>query len=79
MINERYYEKLGGFSYVLDELRKKLGRQQTEVVIRDAVKLCDDLCDKYKNLSKKERLHTEQMIFPRAAFYLQMIQYIPRE
>lgn len=24
-------------------------------------------------------MHTEQMIFPRAAFYLQMIHYIPRE
>ena len=28
-INKRYYEKLDGFSYVLDELRKKIGTQQT--------------------------------------------------
>ncbi len=37
------------------------------------------MCDKYKELPKKERLHTERMIFPRAAIYLQMIKYIPRE
>lgn len=79
MINKRYYEKLDGFSYVLDELRKKLGRQQTDILIQDAVTLCNELCDKYKGLSKKEKIHTEQMIFPRAAFYLQMIKYIPRE
>ena len=79
MVNKRYYEKLGGFSYVLDELRKKIGRQQTDVLIQDAVQLCNELCDKYKDLSKKEKIHTEQMIFPRAAFYLQMIKYIPCE
>ena len=33
MVNTRYYETLGGFSYVLAELRKKLGRQQTEVLV----------------------------------------------
>ena len=79
MVNKRYYEKLDGFSYVLNKLRKKLGRQQTDVLIQDAVNLCNELCEKYKNLSKKEKIHTEQMIFPRAAFYLQMIKYIPRE
>lgn len=79
MVNKRYYEKLGGFSYVLDELRKKIGRQQTDVLIQDAVQLCNELCDKYKDLSKKEKIHTEQMIFPRAAFYRQMIKYIPCE
>ena len=45
----------------------------------DAVNLCNELCEKNKGLPKKERIHTEQMIFPRAAFYLQMIQYISRE
>ena len=30
-------------------------------------------------MPKKEKLHTEQMIFPRAAIYLQMIKYISRE
>ena len=45
----------------------------------DAVNLCNGLCEKYKGLPKKERIHTEQMIFPRAAFYLKMIQYISRE
>ena len=79
MVDQRYYEKLGGFSYVLDELRKKIGRQQTDVLMKDAVNLCNELCDKYKGMSKKERIHTEQMIFPRAAFYLQMIKYISRE
>ena len=79
MVDKRYYEKLGGFSYLLGELRKKLGKEQTDALVNDAVALCNELCDKYKELPKKEKLHTEQMIFPRAAIYLQMIKYISRE
>ena len=79
MVDKRYYEKLGGFSYLLGELRKKLGAQQTDALVNDAVTLCNELCGKYKDLPKKERLHTEQMIFPRAAIYLQMIKYISQE
>ena len=79
MVNKRYYEKLGGFSYLLGELRKKLGAEQTDALVGDAVTLCNELCDKYKDLPKKEKIHTERMIFPRAAIYLKMIQYIPRE
>ena len=79
MVNKRYYEKRGGFSYLLGELRKKLGEGQTDVLVNYAVKVCNELCDKYKGLPKKEKLHTEQMIFPRAAIYLQMIKYIPYE
>ena len=79
MVDKRYYEKLGGFSYLLGELRKKLGEEQTDALVNDAVKLCNELCDQYKNLPKKEKLHTEQIIFPRAAIYLQMIKYISRE
>ena len=79
MIHKKYYEKLGGFSYLLGELRKKLGKEQTDVLVNDAVDLCNELCDKYKGLTKKEKIHTERMIFPRAAIYLQMIKYISRE
>ena len=79
MVDKRYYEKLGGFSYLLGELRKKLGKEQTDILVNDAVELCNELCDKYKGLPKKEKIHTEQMIFPRAAIYLQMIKYISRE
>ena len=79
MVDKRYYEKLGGFSFLLGELRKKLGREQTDVLVNDAVKLCNELCDQYKGLPAKEKVHTEQMIFPRAAIYLQMIKYISRE
>ena len=79
MVDKRYYEKLGGFAFLLGVLRGKLGDRQTDVLIQDAVKLCNELCDRYKDLPKKERLHTERMIFPRAAFYLQMIRCIPRE
>ena len=79
MVNKRYYEKLGGFSYLLGELRKKIGKEQTNILLDDAVTLCNELCGKYKDLPKKEKLHTEQMIFPRAAIYLQMIKYIPQE
>ena len=79
MVNQRYYEKLGGFSYLLNKLRKKLGKEQTDILIHDAVSLCNELCGKYKGLPKKEKIHTERMIFPRAAIYLQMIKYIPHE
>ena len=65
MIDKRYYEKLG--------------REQTDVLVNDAVTLCNELCGKYQGLSKKEKLHTERMIFPRAAIYLQMVKYIPQE
>ena len=79
MVDQRYYEKLGGFSYVLGELKKKLGRPQTDILVQDAVTLCNELCGQYQCLPKKEQLHTEQMIFPRAAFYLQMLRYLPQE
>ena len=79
VVTKRYYEKLGGFSYLLSELRKRIGREQTDALVNDAVSLCNELCDKYKGLSKKEKVHTEGMIFPRAAIYLQMIRYISRE
>lgn len=45
MINKRYYEKLDGFSYVLGELTKKIGTQQTDALMEDAVNLCNELCD----------------------------------
>lgn len=79
MIGKRYYEKLGGFSYLLGELRKKLGEEQTDALVNEAVKLCNELCEKYNGLSPKEKIHTERMIFPRAAIYQQMIRYIPCE
>ena len=79
MIDKRYYEKLGGFAYLLNELSRRLGRQQTDALTQDAADLCNKFCDAYKALPKKEKMHTERMIFPRAAIYLQMIRYIPRE
>ena len=36
MIDKRYYEKLGGFAYLLGELRKKLGREQTDILVNSA-------------------------------------------
>ena len=78
-VDKRYYEKLGGFTYLLGELRKKLGKEQTDALVSDAVNLCNELCNRYRDLPKKEKIHTGRMIFPRAAIYLQMIQYIPRE
>ena len=79
MINKRYYKKLGGFSYLLSELSNRIGKEQTDDLVDDAVNLCNELCGKYKGLPKNERIHTERMIFPRAAIYLQMIKYISRE
>lgn len=54
-------------------------KRKTDTLINDAVTLCNELCIKYKELPKKEKIHTERMIVPRAAIYLQMIKYIPRE
>ncbi len=54
VVTKRYYEKLGGFSYLLSEQRKKIGREQTDALVNNAVSLCNELCDKYKGLSKKE-------------------------
>ena len=79
MIDKRYYEKLGGFSYLLSELKKKIGKEQTDLLVNGAVNLCNESCGKYQGLSKKEKLHTEQLIFPRAAIYLQTIRYISQE
>lgn len=79
MIDKRYYEKLGGFSYLLSGLKKKIGKEQTDLLVNGAVNLCNESCGKYQGLSKKEKLHTEQLIFPRAAIYLQMIKYISQE
>lgn len=79
MIDKKYYEKLGGFAYLLDQLRQQIGSEQTDVLLNDAVNLCNELCDQYKDLSQKEKIHTEQMIFPRAAIYMQMVKYISQE
>lgn len=79
MVDKRYYEKLDGFASVFAALRQQLGPQQTDALVQDAVALCNEFCGQYSGLSKKEKLHTEGMIFPRAAFYLQMVRYIPRE
>lgn len=54
MIDKRYYEKLGGFAYLLGELRKKLGREQTDVLVNDAVTLCNELCGKYRAFPKRK-------------------------
>ena len=54
MIDKRYYEKLGGFAYLLGELRKKLGREQTDVLVNDAVTLCNELCGKYQGFPKRK-------------------------
>ena len=32
MVDKRYYEKLGGFSYLLGELRKRLGEERTDAL-----------------------------------------------
>ena len=42
MVDKRYYEKLGGFSYLLGELKKKLGEEQMDVLVNDAVTLCNE-------------------------------------
>ena len=42
VVTKSYYEKLGGFSYLLSELRKKIGREQTDALVNNAVSLCNE-------------------------------------
>ena len=44
MIDKRYYDKLGGFAYLLNELSNRLGRPQTDALTRDAADLCNKFC-----------------------------------
>lgn len=44
MIDKKYYKRLGGFSYLLDEIRKKIGKEQTETLLDNAVTLCNEFC-----------------------------------
>ncbi len=37
MVNRRYYKKLGGFAYLFGELNKKIGKQQTDILIDDRI------------------------------------------
>ena len=79
MITRKYYEKNDGYQHVLDALRKEFGEDITASIVNESVSRCNALCREYSSLPKKEKVHTEQMIFPRAELYLQMIQYIPKE
>ncbi len=49
MIDKKYYKKLGGFSYLLDEIRKRIGEEQTEFLLDNAVTLCNEFCKQYKD------------------------------
>lgn len=79
MLTAKYYEKNNGYKYVLDTLKEQLGEETTVSIVDEAVKKCNALCRKYAGLPKKEKVHTDKMIFPRAALYRQMIQHIPSE
>lgn len=46
-----------------EKLGEKLGEEQVDAIISDAVDLCNGLCEEYKGLSEKEKVHTERMIF----------------
>lgn len=39
MISKSYYKRLGGFSYLLNELEKKIGKQQMDILIDNVVRL----------------------------------------
>lgn len=46
-----------------EKLGEKLGEEQADAIISDAADLCNGLCEEYKGLSEKEKVHTERMIF----------------
>lgn len=79
MIARKYYEKNDGYKDILDALKKQFGEGMTLSMVQEAVRECNALCKEYDSLSKKEKLHTHQMIFPRAALYMQMTQHMPKE
>ena len=79
MITRKYYEKNAGYKYVLNAFREQFGEDVTTSIVNEAVNICNELCKEYSNLPKKEKVHTDQMIFPRAALYMQMIRFIPKE
>ena len=79
MITRKYYEKNDGYKDILDALKKQFGERMTLSMVQNAVCECNALCKEYDSLSKKEKLHTHQMIFPRAALYMQMTQHMPKE
>ena len=79
MITWKYYEKNDGYKYILGALEKQFGEGITTSIVNESVSSCNALCKEYSDLPKKEKVHTEQMIFPRAALYMQMIRYIPKE
>ena len=79
MITNKYYEKNDGYKYVLDALREQFGDETTASIVNESVSKCNALCNEHSNLPKKERIHTEQMIFPRAALYMQMTKHIAKE
>ena len=68
MVDKRYYEKLGGFSYLLGELRRKLGKEQTEIIVNDAADLRNELCEKYGELSKKGKTAYRRDDFPAGGY-----------
>ena len=55
MISKSYYKRLGGFSYFLNELEKKIDKQQMDILIDDIVRFCNALCKKCDSLSKKRK------------------------
>lgn len=79
MITRKYYEKNNGYKYVLSTLKGQFGEETTISMVEEAVSKCNALCKEYAGLPKKEKVHTEQMIFPRATLYMQMIRHMPRE
>ncbi len=46
-----------------EKLGEKLGEEQVDAIVSDAVDLCNGLCEEYKGLSEKKKVHTERMIF----------------
>lgn len=79
MIKRTRYTGNNGYSYIIDELRKRLGNETAEKIVDDTVTYGNELWKEYDHLSKKEKLHVQDMIIPRAAFYLQMRKYLPEE
>jgi len=61
------------------EIEKILGKEDCDRIWKRTASRLNGYLKKYENLSEGVRAHTEGSIFPAAAFYLTVKEYLPQE
>ena len=59
MIKRTRYTGNNGYSYIIDELRKRLGNETAEKIVDDTVTYGNELWKEYDHLSKKGYDHSK--------------------